>query len=85
MQKNIHASSGIRTHDPYVRAGEDSSCFRPRGHCDRRYSQWYTDNNVNGVYHDQFEYTDDRFKIQNVSLLHATSYRMVLNIQKQKG
>jgi hypothetical protein len=26
---------GIRTHDPSVRAGEDSSCLRPRGHCDR--------------------------------------------------
>jgi hypothetical protein len=27
--------SGIRTHDPSVRAGEDSSCLRKRGHCDR--------------------------------------------------
>jgi hypothetical protein len=25
----------IRTHDPSVRAGEDSSRLRPRGHCDR--------------------------------------------------
>jgi hypothetical protein len=32
---NIHALSGIRTHDPSVRASEDSSCIRPRGHCDR--------------------------------------------------
>jgi hypothetical protein len=32
---NIHASNGIQTHDPSVRAGEDSSCFRPRGHCDQ--------------------------------------------------
>jgi hypothetical protein len=31
----MHASSGIRTHDPSVRAGEDSSRLRPRGHCDR--------------------------------------------------
>jgi hypothetical protein len=31
---DIHALSGIRTHDPSVRAGEDSSCFRPLGHCD---------------------------------------------------
>jgi hypothetical protein len=23
------------THDPGVRASEDSSCLRPRGHCDR--------------------------------------------------
>jgi hypothetical protein len=32
---------GIRTHDPSVGAGEDSSCLRPRGHCDRRlFSVW---------------------------------------------
>jgi hypothetical protein len=31
----MHASSRIRTHDPSVRASEDSSCLiRPRGHCD---------------------------------------------------
>jgi hypothetical protein len=38
-QKNahtdIHAWSGIRTHDPSVRAGKDSSCFRRRGYSDR--------------------------------------------------
>jgi hypothetical protein len=27
---------GIRTHDPSVRPGGDSSCLKPRGHCDRR-------------------------------------------------
>jgi hypothetical protein len=27
--------SGIRTHDLSVRAGEDGSCLRPRGHCNR--------------------------------------------------
>jgi hypothetical protein len=32
---NIHALSGIRTHDPSVRASEDSSCLRSRGYCDR--------------------------------------------------
>jgi hypothetical protein len=32
---DIHALSGIRTHDLSVRASEDSSCLRPRGHCDR--------------------------------------------------
>jgi hypothetical protein len=31
---DIHALSGTRTHDPSVRASEDSSCLRPRGHCD---------------------------------------------------
>jgi hypothetical protein len=33
---DIHALSGIRTRNPRVRASEDSSCLRPRGHCDRR-------------------------------------------------
>jgi hypothetical protein len=32
---DIHALSRIRTHDPSVRASEDSSCLRSRGHCDR--------------------------------------------------
>jgi hypothetical protein len=35
---DIHASSGIRTHDPSVRAGEDISWLRPHGHCDRPYN-----------------------------------------------
>jgi hypothetical protein len=34
---DIHASSGIRTHDPSVRMGEEGSCLRPRNHCDRLY------------------------------------------------
>jgi hypothetical protein len=32
---DIYALSGIRTNDPSVQAREDSSCLRPRGHCDR--------------------------------------------------
>jgi hypothetical protein len=32
---DIHTSSVIRTHDPSVRAGEDSSCLRSRGQCER--------------------------------------------------
>jgi hypothetical protein len=34
---NIHVLSGIRNHDPSVRASEDSSCLRPRGHFDRNF------------------------------------------------
>jgi hypothetical protein len=30
INANIHALSGIRTHDPSVRVGEDISCLRPR-------------------------------------------------------
>jgi hypothetical protein len=32
---DIHALSGIRTHDPSVRASEDSLCLRSCGHRDR--------------------------------------------------
>jgi hypothetical protein len=32
---NIHAVSGIRTHDHSVRASEGSSCLRPLGYSDR--------------------------------------------------
>jgi hypothetical protein len=32
---NIHALSGIRTHNPSVRVSEDSSCLRPRGYRDQ--------------------------------------------------
>jgi hypothetical protein len=32
---NIHALSGIRTHDPGFRASEDSACLRPLCYCDR--------------------------------------------------
>jgi hypothetical protein len=33
--RDIHASSGVRTHDPSIWADENSSCFSPHGHCDR--------------------------------------------------
>jgi hypothetical protein len=36
-QRDIHALSRIRTHDPSVRARDDSSCLIPRGHCN-----WHT-------------------------------------------
>jgi hypothetical protein len=35
MYTDIPTSSGIVTHDPSIRAGEDRSCLRPYGHCDR--------------------------------------------------
>jgi hypothetical protein len=37
-----HVLSGIRSHDPSVRAGEDGSCLRPRGHCDRQITYYTT-------------------------------------------
>jgi hypothetical protein len=33
---DIHVFSGIQTHDPSVRACEDSSCLRPRCYCGRQ-------------------------------------------------
>jgi hypothetical protein len=39
MHTDIHALSGIRTHDPSIRASEDSSCLRRRGHWDRHFIQ----------------------------------------------
>jgi hypothetical protein len=38
INANIHTSSGIRAHDPSVQGSEDSSCPRPREHCDH---QWF--------------------------------------------
>jgi hypothetical protein len=34
---DTHALSGIRTHDPSVRASEDSSCLRPHRYCGRQF------------------------------------------------
>jgi hypothetical protein len=48
---HINALTGIRTHDPCVRASKDSSCLRPRGYCNqlhklksmqRKFSALYT-------------------------------------------
>jgi hypothetical protein len=38
--RHLHSLSGIRTHDPSVRAGEDSSCLSQRGYCDRLLYYW---------------------------------------------
>jgi hypothetical protein len=35
-RKDIRVLSGIKTRDSNVRASEDSSCLKPRGHCDRQ-------------------------------------------------
>jgi hypothetical protein len=37
INADIHALSEIRTHDPFVWAGEDGSCLRPRGYCGRQH------------------------------------------------
>jgi hypothetical protein len=43
--------SGIRTHDPSVWMGEDSSCLRLRGHCDRRISYYCSSVILNRKFH----------------------------------
>jgi hypothetical protein len=40
---NIRALSGIRTHNPSVRANEDSSCLRPHGHSHRQNLKYHTE------------------------------------------
>jgi hypothetical protein len=40
---DIHALSGIGTHDAGVQASEGSSCLRPRGLCDRQQTHVTTD------------------------------------------
>jgi hypothetical protein len=37
----IYVLSWIRTHDLNVGAGEDGSCLRQRGHCDRQLEDLY--------------------------------------------
>jgi hypothetical protein len=54
MHTDIHASSGIRNHDPTVRVGEDGSDLRPSGHCDQRVNKYINKNNPT-VNHDKFE------------------------------
>jgi hypothetical protein len=46
---DINALSGIRTHDPSVRAGEDSSCLRMRGHCDQQKLYEYKETNAGAL------------------------------------
>jgi hypothetical protein len=46
MHTDIHASSGIRTHDPSVRACKDGSSPSPRGHCDRPLSDYTAEQTV---------------------------------------
>jgi hypothetical protein len=41
-QTDIHVSRGIRTQDRNVRAGEDGSCVRQRGHCNRLNKELYS-------------------------------------------
>jgi len=40
QQTDIHASGGIRSHNPSKRAAADPR-LRPRGHCDRRLGVYY--------------------------------------------
>ena len=48
LTRDIHASGGIRTHNPSMRAAADP-CRRPRGHRDRRYKTSNSKLNQNQV------------------------------------
>jgi hypothetical protein len=50
---NIHALSGIRTHDPGFRASEDSACLRQRGYRDR-IRKSILDVNVSSNFHSHY-------------------------------
>jgi hypothetical protein len=53
---DIHALSGIRTHDPSVRASEDSSYLRPGDSCDRAIIHIYWLIISNALYDSQNKY-----------------------------
>jgi hypothetical protein len=59
---NIHAVSGIRTHDHGLRASEGSSCPTPLGYRDRPLQDY--------VYKCMFSYFDLRFSFENKSELY---------------
>jgi hypothetical protein len=47
---NIHALSGIRTHDPGLRASEDSTCLRQLGYRDRQSLAYKIENKTRELY-----------------------------------
>jgi hypothetical protein len=47
---NIHALTGIRTHDPGFRASEDSTRLKPLGYRDRRYTVYVNLNLITLIY-----------------------------------
>jgi hypothetical protein len=47
---NIHILSGIRTHDPSVRASEDGTCLRPRSYWTGCVLRLRTANEMHEVY-----------------------------------
>jgi hypothetical protein len=56
INANIHASSGNRTHDASVWAGDDISYLRPRGHCDRHVETIYRPFRIFFTQHDAWLY-----------------------------
>jgi hypothetical protein len=52
---HIHASGWIRTHDPSVRAVEDSTCLRPLGHWDRLLIQIYFKIVYGAIFHSLYK------------------------------
>jgi hypothetical protein len=70
---DIRALSTIRTQDFSVRASEDSSCLRPRGHCDRR------DTRISEVNESSRRNTSETGLTQKLLLNCSTTYVMFAN------
>jgi hypothetical protein len=67
----INALSWIRTLDPSVRAGEDGSCLKLRGHCDQRSM------NISGITIKNYVYLLVLMLRTRVTLMLAPSHAML--------
>jgi hypothetical protein len=65
---DIHAMNRIRTHDPRVQESENSSCLRPRGHCDRLIQLNFTHRHQN-IKHDTLKQKTDLSFVSYYGLL----------------
>jgi hypothetical protein len=68
MHTDIHALSGIRTHDPRVRASVDSSSLRPRAATVIGPIHTYTYRNIKMDFHIITIYYNNAFKMSNFIL-----------------
>jgi hypothetical protein len=69
-----HTLSGIRTHDLSVGAGEDSSCLRTRGHCDR------LNNLKRNIYYRVVPDAICTYYISQTLCLFSSVHRLILNV-----
>jgi hypothetical protein len=72
---NIHALCGIQTHNPSLRASEDSSRLRPRGNCDRQEYSYYGPINC----HSQFSVVGGGLLQVGIQLWPALHYEVLIH------